>query len=76
MGLRLEDKKMYGMLTQDLALTLVADREREIARMALECEAGDTSAPRLYKRLIVAALGMRGWKAVSAIRPAASSVGQ
>jgi hypothetical protein len=68
--------KMYGMLTQDVAWTRVADREREIARMAVERAAGKSSGPRLYTRLIEAARGMRGRKPVGAIRPAASSAAQ
>ena len=65
---------MYGMLTQDLARTMVADREREISRMAIERAAGDSSAPRLHQRVFAAVRGLRGWIPVGGVRPATTSV--
>lgn len=71
---------MYGMLSQDLARTVVTDREREISRMAIERAAVDPSAPRLHQRLMAAVRSLRGlrgqreYKPVAAVRPAAPSV--
>lgn len=64
---------MYGMLTQDLARTVVADREREISRMVIEREAG-ASAPRLHERVIAAARRLRGWNPAGVARPSAPFV--
>lgn len=66
---------MYGMLTQDIARTVVADREREISRMAIERAAGDSSAPRLHERLIAAASRLRAWNPGAVVRPSASAAG-
>ncbi|HVH64155.1 MAG TPA: hypothetical protein VNA65_11210 [Candidatus Dormibacteraeota bacterium] len=63
---------MYGLLTQDIARAYVADREREISRMALEREAG-AAAPRLHARLIAAAQRLRGSKARGVVRKPATS---
>lgn len=63
---------MYGLLTQDIAKTYVADREREISRMAVE-RAAEAAGPRLHERLIAAARRLRGSNEHGVIRKPATS---
>ncbi len=55
---------MYGPLTLDIARTYVADREREISRMAIERTADDAPANGLLRRLITATHRLRQWRPV------------
>jgi hypothetical protein len=63
---------MYGLLTEDLAKAMAADREREIARLLAERAACDSwGMPSLRDRMKDAALGLLNRHRLAGRMPAA-----